>query len=154
MAKERIDVQQHYVTFYSPGTFLAEDRREPIDSWDVGEALRRAARVKERYGATPYGFRFTTRGRTANELDSREIAASPMHYFGVVVETLETLKERGHAGDRILISNMECNGWDRVVRTVNGWAWSQPLRPDDVVLSEEQVREHCLPSDIDSERYK
>lgn len=140
MTKERIDVQQHFVTFYSPGTFMAEDRSEPIDAWDVDEALRRATAVKERYGATPYGFRFSTRGRGANELDSRLVASSPMHYFGVVVETLATLKERNHDGDRILIQNMECNGWARVVRTINGWSWSQPLLADDIVLDDARVK--------------
>lgn len=69
-------MQQHFVTFYSPGTFMAEMTEKPIDSWDVKAAVKMAKSVKERYGATPYGFRFTTRGRTDADLDSRVIATA------------------------------------------------------------------------------
>jgi hypothetical protein len=31
-------VKQHFVTFYSPGTFFAETSEKPIDSWDVEKA--------------------------------------------------------------------------------------------------------------------
>ncbi len=31
-------MEKHFVTFLSPGTFVAEDRTLPIDSWDVNKA--------------------------------------------------------------------------------------------------------------------
>ena len=43
-------VEKHFVTYYSPGTFVAETTEEPIDSWDVEVAKKRAKNIKERYG--------------------------------------------------------------------------------------------------------
>lgn len=128
-------LKQHFVTFYSPGTFMAEDTTKPIDAWDTDAALKLAAEITERYGAKPYGFRFTTRGREDHELDSKVIATSPMHYFGVKVETLAEVQARNLPDERILRSNMECNGYDRIVVTTSGWKWTQPLNADDIVLA-------------------
>ena len=49
-------MQKHFVTFYSPGTFVAETSCLPIDSWNVDEAREMAHGIKERHGATPWGF--------------------------------------------------------------------------------------------------
>ena len=128
-------VEQHFVTFYSPGTFVSEETTKPIDAWDVEKAKALARTITERYSATPYGFQFTTRSRTDEELDSRVVARSPMYWLGGKVETLEELKARAtSADDRILVENMESNGWDRIITNTNSWRWTQPLRPDDVVL--------------------
>lgn len=105
-------IEQHFVTFYSPGTFVAEETRKPIESWDVAQAVAMAGEIQERNGATPYGFQFTTRGRGEHELDSHQTAPK----------------------DAILRSNMRANGWDKVVRNSNSWTWEQPLRDGDVVL--------------------
>jgi len=129
------EVQKHFVTFYSPGTFVAETSQKPIDSWDVETAVIMAADIKERYGATPYGFRFSTRARSADDLDSKEVAKSAMYYLGGRIETLAQVKARNDPKDRILISNMECNGYDRIVVNDNSWRWTQPLHADDVVLN-------------------
>ena len=128
-------VEQHFVTFYSPGTFVSEETTKPIDAWDVEKAKALTRTITERYSATPYGFQFTTRSRTDEELDSRVVARSPMYWLGGKVETLEELKARAtSADDRILVENMESNGWDRIITNTNSWRWTQPLRPDDVVL--------------------
>lgn len=130
----RARLTAHFVTFYSPGTFVAEDTTLPIDAWDVPTAKAMATDITERHGATPYGFRFTTRGREADELDSRVIARSPMYFLGGVVETLDQVKARATEADRILIGNMEGNGYARIITNTNSWRWTQPLRDDDVVL--------------------
>lgn len=140
MPKARIDVSQHFVTFYSPGTFFAEDRVEEIDTWDVNEAIRRATKISERYGATPYGFRFTTRGRGANELDSKVIATSPMHFMHVKLRSLATVERENLPDEQILRSNMRGNGYKRVATTTKGWRWTQPVADDDIVLGDEDVR--------------
>ena len=127
-------MESHFVTFYSPGTFFAEDTTKPIDAWDINQAVEMAQSITERHGATPYGFRFTTRGRTDDELDSKVIDKSPMYYINCKVQTLEEIKAKGDPSDRILIDNMECNKWDRVVTTTKGWSWTQPLEPNDVVI--------------------
>ena len=64
-------MKAHFVTFYSPGTFVAEQSTKPIASWDVNAAMGMARSVKERYAAMPYGFEFTTRERKDDELDSK-----------------------------------------------------------------------------------
>jgi hypothetical protein len=93
-----------------------------------------AALVTERYGAKPYGFRFTTRARADDELDSKVIATSPMHYIGGKVETLAEVEARNDPGEEILRSNMRINRYDRIWTTTEGWKWTQPLQADDVVI--------------------
>lgn len=127
-------MEAHFVTFYSPGAFLAETTEKPIDAWDVDTAVAMAATITERHGAKPYGFRFTTRGRADDELDSKVIATGPMHYIGGKVETLDEVIARNDPSESILRTNMECNGYDRIWRTTEGWSWTQPLNADDVVI--------------------
>lgn len=129
-------MQQHFVTFYSPGTFVAETTTKPIDGWNVDDAVAMAALIEERHNAHPYGFQFTTRGRNDDELDSKIIAKSPMHYIGGKVETREEVFARNDPGEGILRSNMECNGYDRIWTSTRGWKWTQPLKADDIVIED------------------
>lgn len=122
----KYEVIQHYVTFYSPGTFVAETTKKEIESWDVDVAIKMARRIKERYGATPYGFVFATHGRKKGELDSKEIKRSGVHYLGGKILTLEDIKKRGDPADHILISNMDINGWATVIQNDNSWRWTLP----------------------------
>ena len=127
-------LEKHFVTFYSPGSFVAETSTKPIESWDVTTAVEMAKSIKERHAAIPYGFRFSTRSRGEEDLDSKETCHSPMYYLGGKVETIDEVKARGDSNDRILISNMQSNGYGRVVTNINSWKWTQPLNDDDVVL--------------------
>ena len=127
-------VEKNFVTFFSPGTFMAEQSTKRIDSWDVETAKRMARSIEERYNATPYAFQFTTRGRGEYDLDSKVIKTSPLYYLGGKVETLEELKARATDDDRILVSNMEGNKWKRIITNNNSWRWTQPLNDTDVVL--------------------
>lgn len=128
-------MKRHFVKFYSPGTMFAEETEKPIDSWDIATAKKMAKDIVERYGARPYGFTFSTRERKANELDSSVTATSPMHFLGGKVETLAQVKARATKDDAILISNMECNGWNRIISGVAGYKWTQPLGDKDVVVA-------------------
>jgi hypothetical protein len=130
-------MQKHFVTFYSPGTFVAETTEKPIDSWDVDAAVKMAETITERHNARPYGFRFTTRGREENDLDSKVVAKSCFYYLSGKIETIEDVRKRADPDERILLSNMEGNGWKRVIHTTRGWLWTQPLHDGDVVLNEE-----------------
>jgi hypothetical protein len=47
--ERRMKMEKHFVTFLSPGTFMAEDSTKPISSWDIKKAQQMAAKVKERY---------------------------------------------------------------------------------------------------------
>lgn len=128
-------VAKHFVTFFSPGTFVAETSTKEVESWDVDAARKMAEGIEERYGAVPYGFQFTTRSRGPDDLDSKVSARSPMYYLPhCKVQSLEYLEARNRPDERILVRNMKSNGWDRVVTTAKGWKWTQPLEPHDVVL--------------------
>lgn len=127
-------MKKHFVVFMSPGTFFHEESRREIDSWNVDQAVEMARTIVERYGATPFGFYFITKGRKDDELDSKIIANSPMYYLGGKVESLEEIKERGDPKEDILIMNMESNGWNQVIVNSNSWEVVQPLKEGDVVL--------------------
>jgi hypothetical protein len=127
-------VQKHFVTFFSPGTFVSEESSKPIDSWDVNAAMEMAHEVVERYGATPYGFRFTTRGRGDADLDSKRIGESPFYHLGGKVETLAQVEARDDPKEETLRWNMRSNGYDKIVVNDNSYRSVHPLGKDDVVL--------------------
>jgi hypothetical protein len=127
-------MKKHFVVFLSPGTFVHETSEKPIASWDVEEAKKMARGIKERHGATPFGFYFITRSRGSEDLDSKITDESNMYYLGGKVETLAEVKARATKDDSILISNMECNHYDRIITNTNSWKVTQPLNSKDVVL--------------------
>lgn len=131
-------MKKHFVTFFSPGTFVSESTCQEIDSWDVEKAKEMARNIKERHGATPYGFRFSTRERKDDELDSKTVANSGMYFLGGKVRHIDFIILENNPDERILISNMKMNGWDRVVENTNSYKITQPLEKDDVVLDWEQ----------------
>lgn len=127
-------VQAHFVTFYSPGTFVAEPTEKPIPDWDTDTAMKMAHDIVERYDATPYAFRFTTRARSGGDLDSHEAKRSCLYHLGGKVETLAEVEARNDPKESILRSNMRGNGYNRIVVNDNSWRSVQPLGKDDVVL--------------------
>jgi hypothetical protein len=127
-------MKKHFVIFFSPGTFFAEQSEKPIDSWDVDKAVEMARKVKERYNARPYGFQFTTRERGPDDLDSKETKRSGTYFLGGKVETLKEVEARNDPKEEILRSNMRCNGWDKIVVNDNSWRTVQPLQKGDKVL--------------------
>ena len=127
-------MKKHFVTFYSPGSFVSESTSKEIDSWDVEQAKEMARSIRERHGATPYGFRFSTHERGDDELDSKAVARSVMYFLGGRIRHLDFIILENRPDEQILISNMKINGWDRVVENTNSWKITQPLEKDDVVL--------------------
>jgi hypothetical protein len=127
-------MKKHYVVFYSPGTFFAEQSTKEIKSWDIKKAKDMVKGIKERYNAIPYGFQFITKSRGIKDLDSKVIKQSPMYYLGGEVLTLKQVIAKNDPKDKILISNMENNGYKRIVINRNSWMWTQPLKDDDIVL--------------------
>lgn len=127
-------MEKHFVQFFSPGTFVSEQTSKPIDAWDVDAALAMAGDIHERYGARPYGFRFVTRSRQDDELDSKQTACGPMHYLGGTIRALADVERDNLPDEDILRSNMRCNGYDRIVTNTNSWKFTGPLNADDVVL--------------------
>jgi len=128
------DMTQHFVEFYSPGTFVSETTKKPVNAWDVGRAVEMSRDISERYGSKPYGFRFSTRSRSADELDSKETARSPMYYLGGIVRTAAEVLAGTDPAECILRANVECNGIKRIVVNDNSWRFTAALADDDVVL--------------------
>ena len=133
-------ISQHFVTFYSPGTFMAETTTKKIKEWNEATAVKMSRRIKERHGARPYAFRFSTRSRGPDDLDSKIVEESSVFYLGGKVETLEEITARNDPEEETLRSNMEIMKWDRVVSTTEGWSWTQPLEEGDVVLDMSQFK--------------
>lgn len=127
-------MKKHFVEFFSPGTMVSETTTLPIDSWDISTAKELARTVKERHGATPFGFRFLTRERKDTELDSSITNTSNFYYLGGTVLSLEEIKSKNNPQDRILILNMETNGYNNVIVNTNSWKVTRPLRETDQVL--------------------
>ncbi len=111
-----MELTRHFVTFFSPGTFVSETSKKPIDSWDVDRAVKMAADIVERHGATPYGFRFTTRERGDDDFDSQESATSGMYFLGGELLTLADVEARNDPKDSTLLSNMRTNKYARVIQ--------------------------------------
>lgn len=127
-------MRKHFVTFFSPGTIVAEQTTKEIDGWNVDEAVRMSETIVERYGSVPYGFRFTTRERNEDEWSSRVVEKSGMYYINCVVNTLEELESINNPDDQVLVENMKTNGYNKVATTKKGFKWSWYLHEDDVVL--------------------
>lgn len=126
-------MKKHFVHFLSPGTFFHEETSKEIESWNVSKAKALADDIVERYNSKPFAFYFTTRSRKNRDLDSKEIKRSGRYYLGGRVLTLEEVK-RLMPNENVLISNMENNGWGRIVINTNSWKITQPLEEDDVVI--------------------
>jgi hypothetical protein len=115
---------KHYITFYFPGVFVSNET--------VREVSDRDAQITAPPGA--YGYR--VHSRTELRQDGETLVGAPrdfgpMTYFGEVLTVAEV--EALPGDHEVLLSNMRCNGWDRVVRTVRGTF--QALSEGDVVLS-------------------
>jgi hypothetical protein len=135
-------MEKHFVTFYSPGTFVHVTTEKPIDAWDVEAAQAMAHDISERYGATPFGFQFSTRTRGPDDLDSQVSARSAHYYLGGKIETLAEVEARNDPKESILRSNMSGNGYDKIVVNTNSWKVTVPFRDGDVLLDWKPKKKH------------
>lgn len=124
-------MKRHFVRYFS---FMAETTDKPIEKWDVDAAVRMAGGITERYNARPYAFQFIARERSDEDLDSTEVASSPIYFLGGRVETLEEVEARNDPSEGILRRNMRMNDYKRIIVNENSWRWTQPLRDGDIVL--------------------
>lgn len=115
---------KHYVQFSYPGVIVNEYEVKEVEKRD-------AALITVPAGACAYRFF----DRTEIILNGEKLVGepknfSPLTYLGKAY-TLKQVKAE-FPESKMLISNMECNGFKRVVRTRCG-NW-QPLSEDDVVI--------------------
>jgi hypothetical protein len=117
-SRGELKMEKHFVTYSCPGTLVSEESTRPIDSWDVATAIEMAKGIVGRYGVKPYRFRFSTRSRSHDDLDSHVSATSPMYYLGGRIDTVADVLARNDPKEDILRWNMEINGIDKII--VNG----------------------------------
>lgn len=127
-------MKKHYVEYLSPGTFVSETRRVEVDNHDVAWAMEHARTIKERHGATPFGFRFITRERSETELDAKVTYTSGMYYLGGKVRTLAEVDADDLPDEDILRSNMRNNRVGAVITNTNSWKATLPFMPNDTRL--------------------
>lgn len=116
-------MKKTYIEFFFPGPFVSESETKEVADRSAPRDVPRGA----------YGYRFFS--RTEVECDGETLRGqatdtSGMHYYGEIL-TIDDVEKI--AGTGILQSNMRCNRWDKVVRTVRGNF--QPLTGDDVVIA-------------------
>jgi hypothetical protein len=115
---------KHYVEFYYPGSFFPET--------EIREIASRKTKV-----AAPencYGYRLFDREEVMQgkeRLAGNAKNFSGMTFFGQTMTVADVAKL---AGDHsILISNMRCNKWKKVVKTRRGNF--QPVQKGDTVIA-------------------
>lgn len=133
---------KHEVVFSSPGTFFHEETRKEISKADPRMAAAMAKTITERYGATPFGFRFITQ-KVAEPIEREGVTyrADPIpveetgtFYLGGRLRTVDEIRAEANPKESILLSNMECNAWPVVVENTNSWKSIQPFLEKDVLL--------------------
>lgn len=127
-------MQQHFIEFYSPGTFISETNQVPCKAWDIEEAKQIATSTMQRHGARPFGFRFVTYERSDDELNAHRGKSSGLYYLGGQILTLEEIEARGDPQDEILLRNMRIRGIAKIVENRNSYLFTGPLEEGDEVL--------------------
>lgn len=125
---------KNFVVFYSPGTFVSESTEKEIDYFDTAIAMEMAKDIKERHGATPFGFRFFT--RTMNEKDfTVKTNYQPGTYFlGGKLLSLDDIPDTKE--NKILRDNMRYNDYQFVIENTNSWKITLPFNPNKDTLLE------------------
>ena len=131
-------MKKHYVTFLSPGTLVFEETTKPISEWDVEQAKKMAHGIVERYNAVPFGFRFITRERKDDEMDSKTVDQSGVYYLGGVIRTGLEVLAGTDPDEKILRSNVECNDMERIITNTNSYKSVHEFKEGDVLLSWEK----------------
>ena len=103
---------RHFVEFIFPGSFLSESTVEPIDSWDIAEAYSRLTDLNMQ----PYGFRFLTRERGPDDLDSKITATSGIYYLGGKIRTFGEVLADNKPEEETLRWNMQANKFHTVIQ--------------------------------------
>jgi hypothetical protein len=134
------------VTFYSPGTFFDETSTEDIPEWNPATACRMA---RERYGAKPYAFRFSTyivadpvsdgQGGTL-EVEPKEVAKTGLYHLGGEIVTYDDIQARNDPKERILLSNMRSDSPICIVNT-NSWKHTGAFAENDVLVNPDNGEE-------------
>lgn len=127
-------ITKHFVTFFSPGTFMPEQDTKEVASWEVDEAVKMAGAIFERHGARPYAFRFYTSQRGEEDFEPSTTKRSNLYYLGGHLETLAEVEARADPKEEILLSNMRINGVAQIIVNNNSWRFAGAFGDDDILL--------------------
>ena len=112
-----------YVRFLAPGSFVANEWTRPVETIDPGAV---------EWPDNAYAFSLHERidvidGDQRFEGEAKQIGPTYYHPDSKV-ETIGEVERNPNAG-RILVRNMRCNGWMKIVWSRWG-NWPQPFDPD------------------------
>jgi hypothetical protein len=136
-------MRKHFVTFLSPGTFFDESTVKEIPSWDTTKAVKMAGQITERYGAMPYGFRFSTSIVSKDIPDGeggklkvkpKEVKRSGIYFLGCYLETLDQVEKRADPKEETLLWNMRVNGMFVICINTNSYKSVHKFGEEDVLL--------------------
>ena len=122
-------VTKYFVRFWRPGLLVGEDWENYVGSLDPAEIEW----PKDAYAFTLHEREDVVDGDQTFKGTSRQVGPTYYHPDSRV-ETLEEVK-RNPKASRILVQNMECNGWTAII-----WSrwdnWPQAFDPEkDLILS-------------------
>lgn len=145
-------MRKHQVTFYSPGSFVSEQSTRDISEWDPAIAAKLAHTIVERHGAKPYGFRFQTilahepiedgEGGTL-AVYPKMVEESGLYHLNSELRFFHQIAADDDPNERILLSNMRCNGWWIVAENRNSWRSVLPFEERDFVVNEDGTILHA-----------
>jgi len=129
----------YYAEMFEPGIICSESYNMKLGSWGtVDEAKNKA--ISEVGGAFGFNIKHRTEDFDGDEmLTGSWVNDTKTIYVKGTVKTLSQVKDQ-HPNERILISNMECNKWDRVIMMPNGQAF--PFEDGNELLKPETEPDH------------
>jgi hypothetical protein len=117
----------HYVIFWHPGSFVAEESRRDVESADPR---------KVKWPDSAYAFRLFKREDVIDGdkvYEGKPEQLGPLYYHpDSAVQSLDEARANPRA-TKILISNMERNGWKQIIWTRWG-SFPQPFEPGKVAV--------------------
>lgn len=134
---------RHYVTFYSPGTFVSETSTKQIGEWDTAEAVKLSEAIVERHGARPYAFRFETMREgdgvadpegVVHKVEPTKLKSSGMYFIGGNLRSYKDVVRDNRPNESILRSNMDCNRIPYVCEVTRGYLSTHPFEENDSIV--------------------
>jgi hypothetical protein len=127
------NITKHFVQFFHVHLGMADSYELPIDTWHVETACDMARNLVRDGTLRPFGFRFITRERGPNDLDSKVAGKSQMYYLGGTVRTLKDVERDNRPDEAVMRDNIRTNGWYGVVHTTVGM--TRQFEHGDVLLA-------------------
>ena len=123
---------KYYAEFLFPGLLFSESEHIELKSHNPNEALKKMPESAFAFELYDIETRQGILENGEHIKNDKTVNQSGRFYPGGVLLTLEEIKSMDDKNHNILISNMEGNGWNTVVKTRAGNY--QPIEKHDVIL--------------------